>query len=62
MNREFFTILRNIIFLVIITILIILSDRERNWLDMFTGFVVGISIWELAYTFRDIHSRKKKLR
>lgn len=61
-ERQMRTIWRNVFFLVVITILLLLSNRERSLLDMFTGFVYGVSFWELAYTIRDMRQAKRKLK
>ncbi len=61
-NKKFYRILWNITFLVVIGILIFLSNRERNWFDIFTGFVCGMSLWEIVYLLRDVQREKKKLR
>ena len=61
-ERQRRIILLNMVFLVVFTILILLSDRTFGCLDMFVGFLYGASLWELVYTAREMHRAKKKLK
>ena len=46
------------VFLVVITILLV-RDDSVNWLQIFTGIVMGLSLHELVTFFRDRSDRKR---
>ena len=52
----------NAVFIVVITILVLLSDRSFGLFDMFVGFLYGAAVWEIGYTAREMQRTKKKLR
>ena len=49
------------VFLVVITILLV-RDDSVNWLNIFTGIVMGLSLHELITFFRDRKRVKRTLR
>ena len=51
----------DIIFLVVITILLARSD-DVNWLTLFTGFIMGVTVYELLIFFRNRQRKTRKLR
>jgi len=61
-ERQRRIILMNAVFIVVITILVLLSDRSFGLFDMFVGFLYGAAVWEIGYTAREMQRAKKKLR
>lgn len=56
MSKRFFVIW-SIVYLIIMAILIIGFGRVKSWFDLFTGFVIGVTVWSLLIIYRDRKTR-----
>ena len=61
-ERQMRIILLNAVFIVVLTIFILLSDRSFGLCDMFIGFLYGAAVWEIGYTAREMQRAKRKLK
>lgn len=61
MSKRFY-IAWSIIYLIIMVILIIGFDKVKSWMDLFTGFVMGITVWSLMIIYRDRNRSTRRLK
>jgi len=61
MSKKFFVIW-SIIYLLIMVILIFGFGKVKSWLDLFTGFVMGVTFWSLLIIYRDRNRKTRNLR
>lgn len=61
MTRKIFVIW-SIIYLIIMAVLIIGFGKVKSWLDLFTGFVMGVTVWSLMIIYRDRKKSRRNLK
>ena len=61
MTRKFFVIW-SIIYLIIMAVLIVGFGKVKSWLDLFTGFVMGVTVWSLLIIYRDRKKSRRNLK
>lgn len=61
MTRKIFVIW-SIIYLIIMAVLIVGFGKVKSWLDLFTGFVMGVTVWSLMIIYRDRKKSRRNLK
>ena len=51
-----------IVYFIIMVIFIIGFDKVQSWWDLFTGFVMGITVWSLMIIYRDRKRSGRRLK
>ena len=59
MSQRFY-IAWSIIYLIIMAVLIIGFNKVQSWLDLFSGFVMGVTVWSLMIIYRDRNKARIK--
>lgn len=52
----------SILYLIIMVIFIVGFDKITSWMDWFTGFVMGVTVWSLMIIYRDSKRGKRHLK
>lgn len=52
----------SILYLIIMVIFIAGFDKITSWMDWFTGFVMGVTVWSLMIIYRDSKRGKRHLK
>lgn len=61
MSKQFF-IAWSVIYLIIMAVLIFGFGAVNSWLDLFTGFVIGLTATNLLQIYRDRKQGRRNLR
>jgi len=43
-------------------VLIVGFGKVKSWLDLFTGFVMGVTVWSLLIIYRDRKKSRRNLK
>ena len=64
MNKTWktFYVTWSILYLIIMVIFIVGFDKITSWMDWFTGFVMGVTVWSLMIIYRDSKRGKRHLK
>lgn len=64
MNKTWktFYVTWSILYLIIMVIFIVGFDKITSWMDWFTGFVMGVTVWSLMIIYRDSKRGKRRLK
>jgi len=64
MNKTWktFYVAWSILYLIIMVIFIVGFDKITSWMDWFTGFVMGVTVWSLMIIYRDSKRGKRHLK
>lgn len=61
MSKQFF-IVWSVIYLILMAVLIVGFGAIKSWLDLFTGFVIGVTVTSLLRIYENRKQSRRNLR